>query len=83
MFEAAATLPYFPNPHRVLKAGGVIPAEWHDSDRAGPEECRRRLEAEDVEFDGDLADARQRVTWEELRERLRSVGTNVPEGPDA
>jgi len=77
--RAAATLPSFPNPHRVLKAGGLVPKEWHDSVGNGPEECRRRLEAEDVSFSSEgRADPAKRVSWEQLRERLRVAGVPVP-----
>ncbi len=62
----AATHPGFPNPHRVLRAGGG-PA---DAGRAWPEECRRRLEAEGVRFvSGGLADPARYVEWHELISR--------------
>jgi alkylated DNA nucleotide flippase Atl1 len=80
--RAAATIPTFPNPHRVLMAGGVVPPDWHDSNGRGPDECRRRLEAEGVKFTDGKADSNTRVTWEELRERLRAVGASVPPRAD-
>jgi alkylated DNA nucleotide flippase Atl1 len=51
--RAAATLEAFPNPHRILRVGGVIPDEWRTTDSRvpNPEVCRRRLEAEGVRFD--------------------------------
>jgi alkylated DNA nucleotide flippase Atl1 len=80
----AATRPDFPNPHRVLRAGGVIPPQWHDDNGAGPEACRHRLEAERVSFDDKgRADQARRVSYEELRDRLRHAGVQVPEPTDA
>lgn len=77
--RAAATLPDFPNPHRILKAGGVIPAEWHDDHGAGPEECQRRLSHEGISFDAQgRAEPGKRVSWEDVRERLRRAGVAVP-----
>jgi alkylated DNA nucleotide flippase Atl1 len=67
--RAAATLAHFPNPHRVLKEGGVIPDGWLDSDGQGPEECRSRLKNEGVKFVGDHASPNQRVAWDELLRR--------------
>jgi alkylated DNA nucleotide flippase Atl1 len=76
--RAAANLAEFPNPHRVLQAGGVIPPGWHTSDGLGPEECRRRLEAEGVQFAGDKADSARHLAFDELRDRLRAAGVDVP-----
>ena len=76
--RAAATLPDFPNAQRILQAGGVIPPGWHDSEGRGPQECRRRLEAEGVRFDGERANPAAHLAWEELRERVRSAGLAVP-----
>lgn len=82
--RAAATLPDFPNPHRILKAGGSIPSDWHSDDGGGAEECRRRLEEEGVTFDdGGHALGQHRVGWEEIRSRLRRAGVAVPAGPEA
>lgn len=71
--RAAATLPEFPNPHRVLKEGGVIPPGWHstDSSTPDPEECRRRLVAEGIEFDPETGRASRTfyVPWDVLVER--------------
>jgi alkylated DNA nucleotide flippase Atl1 len=66
----AAKHPAFANPHRVINAGGVIPPGWQAT-WGGPEECRRRLEEEEVRFlpDGTAA-PRQRITWEVIEERL-------------
>lgn len=38
------------NAHRVLRKSGRISPGWRDSDGAGPEECRARLEAEGITF---------------------------------
>ena len=62
----AATHPGFPNPHRVLRAGGR-PA---DAGGDWPEESRRRLEAEGVRFGpGGVADPARYVEWHELVSR--------------
>jgi len=69
--RAAATLAMFPNPHRVLKEGGLVPEGWHDHEGRGPDECRRRLEAEGVSFTDDgRADPAHRVTWDVLVDRV-------------
>ena len=73
--RAAATLPNFPEPHRILKKGGVIAEDWHDEDGRGPEECRRRLRDEGVNFVNGCADAAQRVSWETLRDRADAIAT--------
>lgn len=71
--RAAATMPDFPYPHRILMKGGEISPDWHSDDGEGPEECRRRLEADGVRFDADgKADPAQRVAVEELMDRLRA-----------
>ena len=49
--RAAAVRPDLPNPHRVLLEGGRSRHLWKDSAGRGPEECRRRLEAEGITFD--------------------------------
>lgn len=71
--RAAATLPNFPNPHRVLKKGGLIAEDWHDDEGRGADECRRRLKEEGVKFVQDHANPAQRVTWEILRDRAEAV----------
>lgn len=77
--RAAATLPDLRNPHRILRTGGVVPAEWHDDHGNGPEECRRRLEGEGVAFTAEgRAEPTSRVGWEESRERFRRTGVAVP-----
>jgi alkylated DNA nucleotide flippase Atl1 len=70
--RAAAMLDHFPNPHRILKVGGVIPEEWKttDSDIANPEVCRQRLESEGVGFDEHGRAVHQNyVPWHVLVER--------------
>jgi len=67
--QAAMTHPGFPHPQRVLSDGGVISPSWRDCDGRGPEDCRRALVAEGIEFTGGVAHQRQRATWDELRHR--------------
>lgn len=75
--RAAATLAHFPNPHRVLKEGGVIPPAWHPTDdpTPNPEECRRRLQDEGVRFDRSTSRAKREhyVSWDELVTRGESA----------
>lgn len=59
-------------PHRVLEYTGRIADGWI-GDGGGPEECRRRLEAEGVEVSDDMfAHMRHRVGHETLIERASS-----------
>ncbi len=68
--RAAATLPDFPNPHRVLMEGGTVNPNWRSDDGLGPEECERRLREDGVRLDADgKADPAHRVAWEELMRR--------------
>ena len=76
--RAAATLPDFPNPHRILQRGGVIPEGWRDGEGRGPEECLRRLMTEGVMFKDGHADKGRHLAWEELRQRLFEAGVAVP-----
>lgn len=77
--RAVATLPSFPNPHRILRAGGTISPEMRFLDGSGgAEECQRRLEEEGISFADGHADPARRLGWEELRERLRVAGVDVP-----
>jgi DNA-binding MarR family transcriptional regulator/alkylated DNA nucleotide flippase Atl1 len=73
---AAANLPHFPNPHRILREGGVIPDGWRTTDgQHGPEECRRRLQADGVTFDdAGRASPAQRVQWDTLVSRADELG---------
>lgn len=48
--SVASKHPGFPSPHRVLMRGGKIAEDWSDGKGGGPEECKRRLEAEGVRF---------------------------------
>jgi hypothetical protein len=79
--RAAATLPDFPNPHRILQQGGHIPDGWRDGDGQGPDECHRRLVEEGIRFIGERADPAQRLHWEDLRQRLIDSGVDVPPLP--
>jgi alkylated DNA nucleotide flippase Atl1 len=72
--RAAATLDSFPNPHRLLAQGGVIPPGWRSGDGHGPEECERRLRAEGVEMVEGRAQAERRVTWDILVARDEEQG---------
>jgi alkylated DNA nucleotide flippase Atl1 len=68
--RAAAKLPEFPHPHRVLMSGGVVNEDWLSDSGLGPDECRRRLREDGVRLDDDgRADPAQRVDWEELMRR--------------
>jgi alkylated DNA nucleotide flippase Atl1 len=67
--RAAAALPTFPHPERVLMEGGVINPNWHDSEGRGSDYCRQLLEEQGVTFADNLADPSRRVTWDELHRR--------------
>jgi alkylated DNA nucleotide flippase Atl1 len=69
----AASTPNFPNPHRLLRASGLIPEQWRDVEGRGPAECRRLLESEGVRFIGDKADPACRVTSGVLLARLKAA----------
>jgi alkylated DNA nucleotide flippase Atl1 len=75
--RAAATLPHFPTPHRVLWNGGRVPPTWksHASTDPNPEECVRRLKDEQVTFDekGHASRAHY-VSWDVLVERSEREG---------
>lgn len=67
----------FPNPHRVLMRGGKIADDWSDGRGGGPEECKRRLEAEGVRFIQSsldpvrgVADPAHIIDAEELKSRM-------------
>jgi alkylated DNA nucleotide flippase Atl1 len=70
----------FPNPHRVLEMGGLIPKDWTTTDGShGVEECIRRLREEDGVEVGE-ANGRHFVTpptviigWQELAQRMRTL----------
>lgn len=72
--RVAAKNPAFADPHRVLKAEGVIPPEWRDDDGRGPEECERRLRDEEVPFTDDGRAAPQaRIGYEQIKARLAEM----------
>jgi hypothetical protein len=67
---AAAQVPDFPHPHRVLLEGGALHPYGHDHNRVAPQQVRDDLVREGVTFSPDgLADPRQKVSWDQLRER--------------
>lgn len=71
--QVAAKSPAFMNPHRVLWSGGVVKDTWKDDQGNGPEECVRRLAAEQVTFpDGEHADAERFLGWQKLKELLEA-----------
>jgi len=75
--RAAATLPNFPTAHRVLWSGGRVPPTWksHASATPDPEECIRRLRAEDVTIDDKGHASRAHyVSWDGLLERSEREG---------
>jgi alkylated DNA nucleotide flippase Atl1 len=75
--RAAAKLPHFPNPHRILWNGGRVPPTWRSAASAfpDPEECRRRLAEDGVTFDaGGHASREHYVSWTELVERMDGQG---------
>ncbi len=80
--RAAATVLGFPNAERVIGKGGRIPAGWGVATGGGPEECRRRLEAQGVRFEEGLADPSQHVGWEILVDRAREARITPMSGRD-
>jgi alkylated DNA nucleotide flippase Atl1 len=75
--RAAAMLPHFPTPHRVLWSGGRVPPTWksHASPDPDPEECIRRLQEEHVTFDEKgQASRKHYVSWDTLVARSESEG---------
>jgi len=75
--SVASKHPDFPNPHRVLMRGGKIAHDWSDGKGGGPEECKRRLEAEGVGFIGSsldsvlgVADPVHMIDAEEIKRRM-------------
>ena len=72
----ARSMPDFPNPHRILNLQGQIPGAWRSDDGKGPEECRRRLEAEGITFtETGAASSDNRLPLEELI--IRVVGSDA------
>lgn len=67
--RAAAAIPDFPHPERVLMDGGVINPNWRDSENRGHDYCRQLLEEQGVRFVDDHAAKGQRVAWDELLRR--------------
>jgi alkylated DNA nucleotide flippase Atl1 len=71
--RAAAKIPEFPHPERVLMDGGRINPNWIDREGRGPEHCMKLLLEQGVTFDDEgRANKNQRVTWDELRRRDES-----------
>lgn len=69
--QQAAKNPAFANPHRVLKADGLIPDEWHDDLGGGPKECEKRLRREGVWLAREeRADPAKFLNWERLKDLL-------------
>ena len=72
----ARSMSDFPNPHRILNLQGQIPGAWRSDDGQGPEECRRRLEAEGITFtETGTASSDNRLPLEELI--IRVVGSDA------
>jgi alkylated DNA nucleotide flippase Atl1 len=66
--QQAANNPAFSNPHRVLKAGGLIPDDWHDDHGGGAEECEKRLRREGAWLAREeRADPDKFLNWERLK----------------
>jgi alkylated DNA nucleotide flippase Atl1 len=77
--QVAAKLADFPNPHRVLGKGGLIPPHWTDG-TSGPEEAIRRLEGENVEvladdWRGRFAHPRHYIDSDILIDRMHNKAT--------
>jgi alkylated DNA nucleotide flippase Atl1 len=74
--RVAAKNPAFANPHRVLKAGGVVDDDWRDEKGRGPEECKRRLTKEKVWLASkDVANPKLTLKWDELEGLLGEAET--------
>lgn len=68
--RAAAKIPDFPHPERVLMDGGRINPNWVDEEGRGPDYCMQLLSEQGITFDDEgRANKSQRVTWDELRRR--------------
>jgi alkylated DNA nucleotide flippase Atl1 len=71
--RAAATMPDFPHPERILMEGGEINENWKDAQGRGPDYCRELLISQGVKFDeAGRADKASKVDWAELRRRDQS-----------
>lgn len=69
---AATRVPEFPAPHRVLLEGGRPHPYGHEHQRGRPGLIVAALTTEGVPFDEfGRAEMRARVTWDELRRRVR------------
>jgi hypothetical protein len=74
--RVAMTDTAFPNPHRVLAKGGLIPARWAFPDGTGSRrDAERLLKMDGVQIIHDnagrsYADPRHYIDYEELRARL-------------
>jgi alkylated DNA nucleotide flippase Atl1 len=65
--RVAAHNPAFANPHLVLTQGGHIAEGWHDDDGHGPEECKRRLEADGITVENMTADQSRHMHPDDLK----------------
>lgn len=63
------------------KKAGTIPAGWRDDEGRGPEECERRLAAEDVELVDGKAHVGLRVYHEELSALIEASEASEDLGP--
>ena len=77
--QVAAKIADFPNPHRVLGKGGLIPPHWMDGS-SGPDEAIRHLEEEGIEILADdegrhFAHPRHYIDFDILTSRMHDEAT--------